>query len=219
MTWLTRPIDQYDSLVNQVPRWAVASAVASPVLLIGGWAFAEARQPPGYSPIRDTISALAATGASDRWLMTSALAGLGACHVITALGLRPARRPGRVVLAAGGVATLLVATFPQPAHGNSVPHTIAATVAFISLGAWPIFAARRRPCAPLLTRTASVTAALGLLGLVVWFAAEIHGGQRGLAERAAASAQALWPLAVVLTTRQAVVRSFSLHVAADVPGA
>jgi len=34
----------------------------------------------------------------------------------------------------------------------------------------------------------------------VWFAAEIHGGQRGLAERAAAGAQALWPLAVVLTT-------------------
>ncbi len=186
--------------MNRIPRWAVASAVGAPVLLIGGWTLAEDRQPAGYSPVRDTISALAARGATDRWVMTSALAGLGACYVITAFGLRPARRAGRGVLAGGGVATLLVAVFPQPAHGNSVPHTVAATAAFISLGAWPMFAARRRPCAPPLTRPMSVTATVALLGLVVWFAAEIHGGQRGLAERAAAGAQALWPLAVVLTT-------------------
>jgi len=193
-------------MADQVPRWAVASAVAAPVLLIGGWAIAEARQPTGYSPVRDTISALAATGANDRWLMTSALAGLGLCHMVTALGLRPAGRPGRIMLACGGVATVLVAAFPQPAHGNSVSHTIAATVAFISLGAWPILASRPEPCGPLLTRAASAAATVGLLALVVWFAAEVHGGQRGLAERAAASAQALWPLAVVLTTRKWVRR-------------
>jgi hypothetical membrane protein len=188
--------------VARVPRWALASAIASPVLLVGGWATADSRQPVGYNPVRDTISALAAIGASDRWIMTSALAGLGACHVITALGLRPARRAARAVLACGGVATLLVATFPQPVHGNSVAHTIAATVAFVSLGVWPIVAARRRPCPPLLTFKTSVVATAGLLGLVSWFAIEIHGGQRGLAERAAATAQALWPLAVVLTTRR-----------------
>jgi len=191
-----------------LPRWTVASAVAAPVLLVGGWTLAEARQPPGYNPIRDTISALAARGATDRWVMTSALAGLGACYVITALGLRPAGRPGRVVLAGGGVATLLVAAFPQPVRGNSIWHTVAATVAFVSLGAWPAFAARHRPCPRLLTRTSSTTATVVLLGLVAWFAAEIHGGHRGLAERAAAGAQALWPLAVVLTTRDP---SQSLH--------
>jgi hypothetical membrane protein len=206
MVSVARSIKPNTPDASQVARWAVVSAVASPVLLIGGWAIAEVRQPPGYNPIRDTISALAASGASDRWLMTSALAGLGVCHMVTALGLRPARDAGRAVLACGGAATVLVATFPQPAHGNSVAHTIAATIAFIALGGWPIFAARRRPCAPLLTRTASTIATVGLLSLVVWFAAEIHGGERGLAERAAASAQALWPLAVVLTTRQWVPR-------------
>jgi len=181
--------------------------VAAPVLLVGGWTLAQLRQPPGYNPVRDTISALAAYGAKDRWVMTSALAGLGACYVITAAGLRLARCAGRVVLAGGGVATLLVAAFPQPTHGNSVSHTVAATVAFISLGAWPMFAARHRPRAPLLTPTASAAATVVLLGLVVWFATEIHGGQRGLAERSAAGAQALWPLAVVLTTRQALAGS------------
>jgi hypothetical protein len=163
---------------------------------------AEARQPPGYSPVRDTISALAAYGATDRWVMTSALAGLGVCHVVTAAGLQPARGAGRMVLAGGGVATLMVAAFPQPAHGNSVGHTIAATVAFVALGGWPLFGARRRASGPLLRPFSSAAASGILLGLVVWFATEIHGGQRGLAERAAAGAQALWPLAVVLTTRR-----------------
>jgi hypothetical membrane protein len=171
------------------------------VLLVGGWTIAAPLQPPGYNSVRDTISALAALGATDRWVMTSALAGLGACYVVTAAGLRPAARIGRAVLAAGGVATILVAVFPQAPHVNRVSHTIAATVSFLCLGAWPLFAWRRRPCPPLLTLTAGVIATVVLLGLVGWFAAENHESQRGLAERAAAGAEALWPLAVVLTTR------------------
>jgi hypothetical protein len=175
------------------------------VLLIGGWTAAARLQPPGYNAVRDTISALAARGATDRWVMTSALAGLGACYLVTAAGLWPVAPVGRGVLAAGGVAPLLVAAFPQPAHGNSVAHTVAATAAFVSLGAWPAFSRRRRPCPPLLSPAASIAATAALLGLVVWFAAELHGGQRGLAERAAAGAQSLWPLAVVLTTGRTVV--------------
>ncbi|MDQ3154878.1 MAG: DUF998 domain-containing protein, partial [Actinomycetota bacterium] len=87
-----------------VPRWAVVSAAAAPVLLIGGWTLAATRQPAGFDSAVDTISALAAYGAADRWIMTAGLAGLGACHVVTALGLRSAALPGRLVLATGGVA-------------------------------------------------------------------------------------------------------------------
>lgn len=176
------------------------------MLLGGGLALAQARQPPRYDPIRDTISALAAHGATDRWVMTAALAGLGVCHVVTAWGLPPARPTGRVVLAGGGVATVSVAVFAQPAHGNSVAHTVAATLAFAALATWPLFATRPDPVAPLLDRPASVGASAVLVALVVAFAAELHGGHRGLAERAAAGAQALWPLAVVLTTRRALAR-------------
>jgi hypothetical protein len=183
------------------------------VVLGTGLALAQARQPAGYNPIRDTISALAAHGATDRWVMTSALAGLGACHVVTACGLGPARTAGRIVLGVGGVATVLVATFPQPAHGNSVAHTVAATVAFTALATWPAGAARRR-VGPLLSRPASATATVVLVALVLWFAAELHGGHRGLAERAAAGAQALWPLAVVVTTRRAVTRSVPVRLSA-----
>jgi hypothetical membrane protein len=191
--------------VRRVPWWAVASAGAAPVLLGGGLALAQWRQPPHYDPVRDTISALAALGATDRWIMTSALAGLGACHMATAFGLRPVPRSGRVVLGIGGVATVLVAAFPQPVAGNSVAHTVAATAAFSALALWPLFATDRHS-GPLLRRSSSVTASAVLVALVVAFAAEVHGSHRGLAERAAAGAQALWPLAVVLTTRRAQAR-------------
>jgi hypothetical membrane protein len=187
---------------TQIPWWSLVSAAAGPVLLVGGWTLAESRQPPNYDPVRDTISALAAQGAADRWIMTSALAGLGACYLITAAGLAPAKAAGRYVLAVGGVGTMLVAAFPQPVEGNSVAHTVAATVAFVALAAWPACASRRRPCPVLLTPTVSAAATVGLLGLVGWFALELHGGQRGLAERLAAAAEALWPLAVVFTSRR-----------------
>jgi hypothetical membrane protein len=186
--------------VKRIPAWALESAGAAPILLVGGWTIAAALQPAGYDPVRDTISALAARGATDRWVMTAALAGVGGCYVVTAAGLRPARRTGRLVLAGGGAATLAVALFPQPAHGGSVAHTVAASVAFVSLAAWPLVAARRDSLAPLLRRSVSAAATLVLLTLVTWFAVELHGGHRGLAERAAAGAQALWPLVVVATT-------------------
>jgi hypothetical membrane protein len=193
--------------VHRIPWWAVASATAAPVLLGVGLTLAQSRQPPGYDPVRDTISALASYGAADRWVMTSALAGLGVCHVLTATGLRPARTSGRVVFAGGGVATVMVAVFAQPAHGNSRAHTAAAALALTGLALWPVLAARRGQEAPLLTRPVSAAASVALCGLVLWFAADLHGGERGLAERAAVGAEALWPLSVVVTTRRAFRRS------------
>jgi hypothetical membrane protein len=196
--------------VNRIPWWTVASATAAPVLLGSGLALAQSRQPPGYDATRDTISALASYGAADRWVMTSALAGLGICYVITATGLQPARLSGRMVLGIGGVATVMVAVSAQPAHGNSRAHTVAATIALTALAIWPLFAARRERWAPLLTSPVSVAASFVLLGLVVWFAADLHGGERGLSERAAVGAESLWPLAVVVTTRR-VLRPLGEH--------
>jgi len=52
-----------------VPWWGVISSAAAPVLLIGGWTVAAGLQ-PRFDPVADTISALAAIGATDRWVMT-----------------------------------------------------------------------------------------------------------------------------------------------------
>jgi len=129
-------------IVGRGPGWGLLSCSAAPLVLVGGWTLAARRQPPGYDAVRDTISALAARDATDRWLMTAALAGVGACHVATAWVLRPAARTGRVLLAAGGGATVAVALFPLPsAGGQSRAHSVAATLAFGALTLWPAAAA------------------------------------------------------------------------------
>lgn len=189
-----------------VPWWGLLSATAAPVLLIGGWTVAAAHQRGRFDPVVETISALAARGATDRWIMTAALAGLGVCHVVTALALQPAARAGRVVLAGGGLATLLVAAVPLPADDSgSTVHGLAAGTAFLALAAWPALAGQRSARAPAVLRPAvAVPAAAVLLGLLTWFGAELAAdrGLVGLSERAAAGAQAVWPLATVTLARR-----------------
>jgi putative flippase GtrA len=108
---------------------------------------------------------------------------------------------GRSVLVSGGIGTVLVAAFPQPVRGNSIAHTVAATVAFVALAAWPVLASRRETGLVLLRRGAAIPATCVLFGLILWFVLEVHGSHRGLAERSAALGEALWPLAVVVATR------------------
>jgi hypothetical membrane protein len=187
--------------MNRRGGWTLVAAVTAPALLVGGWTLAASRQPAGYNPIRDTISALAAHGAIDRWIMTSALAAVGACYAITALGLPAARGPGRTLLITGGVATVLVAVFAQPPRGHSTGHTVSASVAFSALATWPLLAADRHSPDLLLRYMGSAPATAVMIGLLLWFVLELHGGARGLAERSAAGAEAIWPLAVLLTTQ------------------
>jgi len=188
--------------MRRVPWWGLLSSAAAPVLMIGGWIIAAALQPGSFDQVTGTISALAGYGATDRWVMTLALAGVGICHVGTALALRPAAVPGRLALAAGGLATALVAASPLPAGGGgSVRHTIAAAIGFITLAFWPVLSTRREPAAPPVLRLRTCAGATAVLfALLVWFGAELMGGgQVGVAERILAGAESLWPLAVVLT--------------------
>jgi hypothetical membrane protein len=197
--WLTVVV------VRGVPWWGVVSSAVAPVLLVGGWTVAAGLQPRSFNAVTGTISSLAAEGAADRWVMTVALAGVGACYVLTGLALRPAASPGRLILMAGGVATVLVAVNPEPAGGGgSLPHTVWAAIGFIALAAWPLAARKQGPLVPAGLRPGVSAGAAGvLLGLLVWFGAELIAGGRqvGLAERVLAGAQAVWPLAVVLACR------------------
>ncbi len=143
--------------MRRIPWWALASAGAAPVLLIGGFdarpdaATAELRPDPRHHqcPRR---------GRGHRSLdhdhRTGRVGRLSPDHrggPTTSAGRR-----ARVVLGVGGGATVLVATFPQPAHGNSVAHTVAATVAFIALGTWPVLSVDGAGGAPLLRGRVSV---------------------------------------------------------------
>ncbi|MFC8193475.1 DUF998 domain-containing protein [Cellulomonas sp. NPDC057328] len=204
-----------------VPAWAVASAVLAPVAMIGGWSVAAALQ-PAFDPVAETISALAATTATAPAVMTAGLALTGAAHVVTALGTRALPRAGRLLHALGGVATVAVAALPVDRTPQA--HGLAAAVAFGALALWPAAAwrrgaatgrpeAARRP-APAVTRPAVALTACGvLLALLTWFVLELQGvgpaggAWTGVSERAVAGAQALWPLAVVLSLRAHAART------------
>lgn len=191
-----------------VPRWALASALAAPVGMIGGWTLAAAVQ-DDFDPVRETISALAAADVTAPGIMTAGLAVTGVAHVVTAAGLRPLPRLARGLHAVGGLATLAVAALPVDAFPH--PHGVAAGIGFGALALWP--AAAWRPGAGGVRRRAVALGAAGVLtGLLVVFVAELQGvtpdggAATGLTERLVAGAQALWPLVVVVALRREDVR-------------
>lgn len=79
--------------MRRVPWWGVVSAGAAPVLLVTGWTVAAGLQSRSFDPMAGTVSALAAVGAADRWVMSLAFAAAGACKVITGLALRRPPHP------------------------------------------------------------------------------------------------------------------------------
>jgi hypothetical membrane protein len=188
--------------MRAVPWWGVISAVAAPVVLIGGWTVAAGLQ-PRYDPVADTVSALAAIGATDRWVMNLVFLLVGACYIVTALALRPARTRGRLILIGGAISGMLVAANPEHAGGfGSVPHFVFASIGFAGLTLWPVAARQRGTEVPWGLRPAPAAAAVAVqFTLLAWFGTElIMGGQQvGLAERVMGAAQAAWPLTVILS--------------------
>jgi hypothetical membrane protein len=193
--------------VRGVPWWGVVSSAAAPVLMVSGWNVAAALQPRSVDPVAEPVSALAAVGAADRWVMSLTFVVVGACVFVTGLALRPAGPPGRVVLMAGAVAGMLVAVNPEhPGTSYPVPHMVCAAVGCAGVVAWPAGAWRRGASVPWGLRPAvSAGAVAVLLALVAWFGLELvtGGGLAGLAERIFGGALAVWPLAVVASCRHA----------------
>ncbi|GAB2488522.1 DUF998 domain-containing protein [Jatrophihabitans fulvus] len=183
------------------PRWALASSLAAPVFMIGGWQLAAAVRDDRFDPVRGTISELASRGADHRWIMTLGFVGLGCAHVVTALGTATLRRASRAVLALAGVCVLLVAAFPQPDRGSSTAHAAAATAGFVLLVAWPATTATRGR-AWAVRPPVAVAVTLLSAALLAAFAVTLDGRTTGLWERLLAGQQAVWPAVVVLALRR-----------------
>ncbi len=174
----------------------------SPALLVGGWTVAAMMQARPFNPVAETVSALAALGATDRWLMTLVFLAVGACDAITGLALRPAA-PGRLMLIAGGIAGMMVADSPDRA-GGAISHGIWATTGLVALAIWSAGAWRRGPLVPWGLRPATCLCTVAvMLILLAWFGAELLSGTRqaGLAERVVGGTQAAWPFVVVVSCR------------------
>jgi hypothetical membrane protein len=199
----------------------VVSSALAPILMVVGWTAAASLQPPAaqYDPVADTVSALAAPGATDRWVMTLTFVLVGACYIVTASALRPARAAGRLVMIVASLAGMLVAVFPEhTGDAYPVPHIIVASLGFAGLAIWPAWGSRRGPAVPWALRPAVAAVAVAVLfALVLWFAAELilGYGQIGLAERLAGAAQALWPLAAVFSCRHPVMARITVALAGE----
>ena len=190
--------------VRVVPWWGVVSSIASPVVLIGGWTIAAVLQPRPFDQVADTVSALAAIGAADRWVMTLVFLAVGTCDLVTAAALRPAAPAGRLLLIVGAASGMVVAAYPENARGGLVEHAVWAGLAFAGLAAWPAGAWRRGRAVPWGLRPAVCAGAVTVqIVLLAWFVAELvtAAGQVGLAERVVGGTQAIWPLVVVLSCR------------------
>jgi hypothetical membrane protein len=195
-----------------VPGWVVGTAFLAPAVLVVGWLIAAALQPASYSPMRETVSALAGYSGTDRWVMTAALLVVGACQIATGAGLTAVRVRARVLLIATGLSTIGIAVSPEPATGPTTRHLAFAVVCVVATAVWPVLVASRAsramrgPTQPWILRArgcATVTALFA--GLSLWLLVAARGGAAdlGLVERLTSAVQGLFPFVVALALRHA----------------
>lgn len=185
-----------------VAWWALLSSGIAPVILVGGWTAAEVLEGPDYNPVTQTISVLAAGAPRVYWVFTVTLVSVGSCYLLTAWGLHAAHLAGRLSLGGGGLAAILLALFPAPATGGSLPHGSLVTVGFTLLAVWPVLATdRRSAAAPWGLRPAPSITVTTLMWLgALWFVIELQlHGSAGIAERVVTSLQSLWPVVVAIS--------------------
>lgn len=185
------------------------SIILAPVVVPIGSALAAAVQPPGYDPVRQSLSTLGRIGATDRWIMTATIVLLGAGYLAGALALHRTPVRGRIALGLGGAGTMFAGLFPQPETGSSVWHMGAATIGWIAFVSWPLAVTRPSPTSVLFGRRTGWLVTAAMLVLLGWFFVQLRtgGAHLGLSERVLILAQTIWPMVVVLALRRESVRA------------
>lgn len=185
-------------------RIGLAALIAStigPVQSILGWVISGSLW-TGYDPMRKTISDLAADDSPVQGIQT-AFFFLGATlTVIGAISARTLALPGRIVLLLAGLATYALAIFTTPSQvGHSDLHRISASISFVLMSAWPLFAMRLDKRYPWIIRpAAAISATLALAAISIWFLItwiDPASTNVGLSERVIVTAQVLWLTATV----------------------
>jgi hypothetical membrane protein len=198
------PAARHARSTRTVHEWAIVSAGLAPVLLTGAYLLADILQRASYSPMRQTISAMAGQAGTDRWIMTSGIFLVGGCYLVTAAGLTGVRASARILLIVAGLAGLGIAASPEPAIGSTPRHLAWTVLGAVTNAVWPAFAAQRtRPRPWALSVYGSTAVTIVFVALLGWLVIETHGGSvLGLAERLTSSVQTSWPFAVAVALRR-----------------
>ncbi|MEN9967021.1 MAG: hypothetical protein RL036_254 [Actinomycetota bacterium] len=186
----------YRVLMKRIGKAALIASTIGPVQSILGWVISGSLW-PGYDPIRQTISDLAADDSPVQAIQTSFFFLGATLTVIGALSARTLALPGRIVLLLAGLATYALAIFTTPSQtGHSDLHRLSASISFVLMSAWPLFAMRFRKDAPWVIRpVAAISATVGLAVISIWFLLtwlDPTATNIGVAERVIVTAQVLW---------------------------
>ena len=180
-------------------RVGIAAVIAStlgPMQSILGWVISGALW-PGYDPIRQTISDLAADDSPVRAIQTGFFFLGATLTLIGAVSARSLAIPGRVTLFIAGLATYTLAIFTTPSQtGHSDAHRLSATISFVLMSAWPLFSMRFKGDRPWVIRPLGAISATVVLTIIsLWFLStwlDPNATNVGLAERIIVTAQVCW---------------------------
>ena len=164
-----------------MPTFRSLAGVGAPLSFVGAWLVAGART-PGYSPVRDHISDLAAVGAGTRPLMTAGIVAFGVLAPVFASTFADKRL--RLSLGVAGLTSLGVAAAPLGASFGDGPHVAAAAVSYVAMALTPALGAKTLG-AP---RTSYLLTALAGALLV----ASTTGDHAGLFQRAGLGVTDVW---------------------------
>lgn len=155
--------------MKPVSKVAFVAAIIGPIQSALGWIIAGSLW-PGYDPVKQTISDLAANESPVRYIMSAFFILGGTLTLIAAIYGRTLAMPGRVALFVSGICTYGLTIFPTPLIGYSLWHRIFAITSFVLSAGWPLAAMRfRRDAHWVLRPVTSVIATAVQTILAVYF--------------------------------------------------
>jgi hypothetical membrane protein len=173
--------------------WTIGAigGVAGPAAFIAAWSVLGATR-PGYSPIADPISRLAAIDSPTRVAMTVGFLAFGAGVALYAAELRTALSGSSAFAAVtAATASVGIAATPIGSSLGGAPHAVCATIAYTALAAIPILGARslaRRG----LRRASTVSVAVGVASGLSLAASTLTSPWAGLLQRLGLTLGDIW---------------------------
>lgn len=200
--------------MKPIAKIAFIAAIIGPIQSVLGWTIAGSLW-PGYDPVKQTISDLAANESPVNWIMSSFFVLGGILTLIAAIYARTLAMPGRVALFLSAICTFGLTVFPTPLVGYSLMHRIFAISSFVLSAGWPILAMRFRKDAPWVIRPlASIVGTALQTALALWFLStwtDPSATNVGVWERVVAVSQSLYVSAVVVVIYLGDKRTNSLN--------
>ncbi len=192
--------------MQRIEKPAVIAAFIGPLQSVLGWLLAGALW-PGYDPVRQTISDLAANESPVKWVMSSFFILGGTLSLVGAWYARSIPKPARIALFVAGLCTYGLTIFPTPLVGHSDAHRVFASASFVLSSIFPLFAITKNKKSHWILRPAAlIVAALSLsalAGVFMLYWADPATTNIGLWERAVTTSQSLYVSAMVLVLYRA----------------